>query len=152
MPEGAVFLSYAHEDCAAARRLQNFLDQEAGIDVWFDEQEIKGGDDWSRKIRRNINNCSYFMPVISATATPIREGYFRTEWKLVVERASRFAEDARFIIPVAIDATPHDTASVPERFKQVRWTWVPDGEGTRAFSNLMITLLGDYRRNPRDRG
>jgi hypothetical protein len=37
MSPGAVFISYAHEDQAAARRLRDFLEEEAGIDVWLEK-------------------------------------------------------------------------------------------------------------------
>jgi hypothetical protein len=146
MPEGAVFLSYTHEDYAAARRLRNFLDEEAGIDVWFDKEKIKGGEFWDRKIHRNVNNCSYFVPVISARATRILDGYFRKEWAWAVERASARDEDVPFIIPVAIDDTPDDTTGVPDRFTRAHWTRLPDGEGTRDFGNLMRSLARNYRR------
>jgi hypothetical protein len=40
---GAVFLSYASQDAAAAQRICNAL-QAAGIEVWFDQSELRGGD------------------------------------------------------------------------------------------------------------
>lgn len=41
-PAKAVFLSYADEDAAVARRLAEAL-RAAGIPVWFDESELRGG-------------------------------------------------------------------------------------------------------------
>jgi hypothetical protein len=49
-PTGAVFLSYASEDMAAAERIANAL-RTAGIEVWFDQSELRGGDAWDRRIR-----------------------------------------------------------------------------------------------------
>ena len=40
---GAVFLSYASEDAAAAERIATAL-RDAGIEVWFDKSELRGGD------------------------------------------------------------------------------------------------------------
>ncbi len=40
---GAVFLSYAHEDTGAARRIADAL-RGFGIQVWFDQHELRGGD------------------------------------------------------------------------------------------------------------
>ena len=66
-PNQAVFLSYASEDSAAALRICAAL-RAAGIEVWFDQSELRGGDAWDRRIRREIRDCALFMPVISRTA------------------------------------------------------------------------------------
>jgi hypothetical protein len=147
--KAAVFLSYYHEDVASALRLSNFLDKEAGIDVWFDEDEIKGGDGWDLRCRRNITKCSYFMPLISTRATRTIEGYFRTEWKLAVARADRIRDDVPFIIPVVIDDTPMDVEGVPEHFKTVRWMRLPHGNGNEDFLLRMIELARNYERRMR---
>ena len=41
----AVFLSYAREDTDAARRVADAL-RGFGIEVWFDQSELRGGDQW----------------------------------------------------------------------------------------------------------
>lgn len=146
MTPGAVFISYAHEDQAAARRLRDFLEEEAGIDVWFDARRLEAGDDWDHKIRRNVKNCSYFLPLISAAATRRDEGYFRREWSWAVERARDFSDSVPFIIPVAIDDTPEGVDSVPERFLRPQWTRLPGGAGSEAFRRRIVALVRDYRR------
>jgi hypothetical protein len=42
-PTGAVFLSYASQDGDAAARICAAL-RAAGIEVWFDQSELRGGD------------------------------------------------------------------------------------------------------------
>ncbi len=76
-----VFLSYASEDRAAAQPIRDTL-AGFGIDVWYDESELGGGDAWDQKIRRQIRECDYFMPIISAQTEARPEGYFRREWRL----------------------------------------------------------------------
>src|SRR6185436_2944158 len=49
----AVFISYASQDAGAARRVCEAL-QMAGVEVWFDQSELVGGDAWDAKIRRQI--------------------------------------------------------------------------------------------------
>ena len=44
-PPNAIFLSYARDDAAAARRIAEAL-RGAGLEVWFDENELTGGDTW----------------------------------------------------------------------------------------------------------
>jgi len=39
----AVFLSYASQDAEIARRIADAL-REAGLQVWFDQSELRGGD------------------------------------------------------------------------------------------------------------
>ena len=77
----AVFLSYASQDAEAARRIAEAL-REGGVEVWFDQNELIGGDAWDTKIRGQIASCALFVPVISATTQARREGYFRIEWRL----------------------------------------------------------------------
>ena len=117
----AVFLSYASQDAAAARKICDAL-RAAGVEVWFDQSELRGGDAWDAKIRRQIKECALFVPVISANTNARAEGYFRLEWKLAVDRSHLMADDAHFLFPVVIDDTPDATARVPDRFRDVQWT------------------------------
>ena len=84
-PGKAVFLSYASQDAEAAQHLCNAL-RAAGIEVWFDQSELRGGDAWDALIRRQIRDCDLFVPLISANTDARGEGHFRLEWKLDVER------------------------------------------------------------------
>jgi hypothetical protein len=120
-PKGAVFLSYASQDAEAARRICEAL-RSAGIEVWFDQSELRGGDSWDRKIRRQIKECALFVPVISANTNSRQEGYFRLEWKLAVDRSHLMAEDAPYLFPVVIDDIPDTKARVPDKFRDVQWT------------------------------
>src|SRR5476649_847278 len=108
MPEPAnhaIFLIYAHEDTDAARRIADAL-RSHGIEVWFDQAELRGGDTWDQKIKRQIRECALFMPLISATTQERGEGYFRREWNLGVERTRDMAAGVSFIVPIVIDETP----------------------------------------------
>src|SRR5580704_4905665 len=79
-----VFLSYASSDREAARVLRDALPT-FGLEVWYDESDLGGGDAWDQKIRKQIRECDYFMPIISAQTEARHEGYFRREWRLAVE-------------------------------------------------------------------
>ncbi len=131
----SVFLSYASEDREAARRLRDVLPN-YGLDVWYDESELGGGEAWDQKIRRQIRECDYFMALVSARTEARREGYFRREWRLAVERTLDMADDHLFLLPVVIDETDQATARVPEKFLMVQWLKVPRGEPTRALETL----------------
>jgi TIR domain len=64
-PARAVFLSYASQDAEAARRIADTL-RSAGVEVWFDQSELRGGDVWDQRIRHQIRECALFLPIISA--------------------------------------------------------------------------------------
>lgn len=140
MPENAVFISYAREDLAAVQRLKAGLDA-AGVTNWFDMERLESGDDYDRKIRQNIGRCSYFVPVVSATTQRRLEAYFRREWSYAVDRARNIAEGAVFILPVCIDDTTEAAALVPDRFKAVHFTRLPDGEVTPDFARRLRELF-----------
>lgn len=142
-PEGgprAVFLSYASEDTDCARRLCAAL-RTAGIEVWLDQNELRGGDLWDAAIRQQIKTCALFVPIISANTRTRAEGYFRLEWKLAVDRSHQMAGDKPFLVPVVIDATVDAEARVPERFREAHWTRLPGGEATAAFVARLSQLL-----------
>jgi adenylate cyclase len=137
---GAVFLSYASEDSEAAHRIAEAL-KAAGIEVWFDRTELRGGDAWDRRIREQIHDCRLFIAVISAHTEARDEGYFRREWKLAVDRTHDMAEKKAFLIPVAIDGTSERGTSVPEKFRELQWTRLTDGETPPAFVARIRRLL-----------
>ena len=101
-PGKAVFLSYASQDAEAAQKLCNAL-RAAGIEVWFDQSELRGGDAWDQMIRRQVKSCYLFVPIISANSQSRKEGYFRREWKLAADRTNDMAEGIAFLLPVVID-------------------------------------------------
>ncbi len=72
----------------------------AGIKTWFDMDRLEGGDDYDRKIQKNIARCSYFIPVISAATERRLEAYFRREWSYALDRTRNMADEAIFILPV----------------------------------------------------
>lgn len=74
-PNRAVFLSYASQDAEAAQRICDAL-RAAGIEVWFDQGELRGGDAWDAAIRKQIKSCALFIPVVSANTHARVEGYF----------------------------------------------------------------------------
>jgi hypothetical protein len=120
----AVFLSYASQDAEAAKRICEAL-RAGGIEVWFDQSELRGGDAWDQKIRQQIRDCALFIPIISAQTATRHEGYFRLEWDLADQRSHMIARNKAFIIPVCLDVTPDAGADVPDSFQRVQWTRLP---------------------------
>src|SRR5580658_9161824 len=137
----AVFLSYASQDAEAAQRICEAL-RSSGIEVWFDQSELRGGDAWDLKIRQQIRDCALFIPIISAHTTARPEGYFRLEWSIAEQRSHMIARNKAFIIPVCVDATPESVPDLPESFQRVQWTRLAAGATPAAFCQRIATLLG----------
>jgi TolB-like protein len=139
-PTGAVFLSYASQDAVAAQRIYDAL-RTAGIEVWFDQSELRGGDVWDQTIRKQIKTCALFLPVISKNTHQRAEGYFRLEWKLAVDRCHLMAADKAFLVPVLIDDTRDDDERVPEKFRELQWTRLLAGNTPPEFIRRILQLL-----------
>jgi adenylate cyclase len=142
IPTGAVFLSYASRDGEAAKRICEAL-RAAGIEVWFDQSELRGGDAWDAAIRSQVKQCALFIPLVSQNTDARSEGYFRREWHLAVQRMIDMAEDQVFLLPVVIDDTAESIARVPERFRERQWMRMPAGVASMEFTNQVCRLLGD---------
>jgi adenylate cyclase len=140
----AVFLSYASQDTEAASRICEAL-RAAGIEVWFDRSELRGGDAWDQEIRREIRDCAIFIPVISAHTAARPEGYFRLEWSLAEQRSLMIARNKAFIVPVCLDRTPESGADVPDSFQRVQWTRLAEGMAPAAFAARIAALLSTSR-------
>lgn len=57
MNASVVILSYASQDAEALRA--------AGVEVWFDRSELRGGEARDRSIRRQLKECAPFVPMVS---------------------------------------------------------------------------------------
>jgi len=139
-PTGAVFLSYASQDAEPARKICDAL-RAAGIEVWFDQSELRGGDVWDQSIRKQIKTCALFIPIISKNTHERAEGYFRLEWKLAVDRSHLIMTNKAFLVPVVIDDTADDDENVPEKFREVQWTRLPGGATQLEFVARIKRLL-----------
>ena len=146
-PGNAVFLSYASQDAEAAQRLCNAL-RAAGIEVWFDQSELRGGDTWDASIRKQIKNCALFIPMVSRNTHARDEGYFRLEWKLAVDRSHLMTANRPFLVPVVIDDISDQDEQVPDRFREVQWTRLPQGANTDAFVEHVHRMLSGELSRP----
>ena len=143
----AVFLSYASQDAEAARRIADAL-RAAGVEVWFDQSELRGGDVWDQKIRRQIRDCALFLPIISTHTQERTEGYFRLEWRLADQRTHQMGRTRAFVVPICVDDTPEADADVPDAFSAAQWTRLRHGEVPPAFVERILGLLSPEAADP----
>ena len=141
----AVFLSYASDDAHAAAGIAASL-RAAGVEVWFDQSELRSGDAWDQKIRREIRDCALFVPIISNHTQARSEGYFRLEWHLADQRTHLMARSRAFLLPVCVDDTRETDAEVPDSFVGVQWMRLPSGTSPAAFADRVARLLSPDER------
>jgi TolB-like protein/tetratricopeptide (TPR) repeat protein len=113
----------------------------AGIKVFFDQSELRGGDAWDHKIRKQIRECGLFLPIISKNTQARGEGYFRLEWRLADQRTHMMGRSRPFLVPVCVDDTREVDADVPDSFSESQWTRLAGGQPPRHFVERIQSLL-----------
>lgn len=140
-----VFLSYASEDRDAAVAIRDALEAE-NLNVFFDKDDLKAGDDWAAKLRRSVADCALFVPVISRSTLTPKARYFRDEWNEALEQAAKMPRNRRFLIPVAIDETSERHEALPEDLRESQWARLPEGRPTPEFVQRVVRLYRDYQK------
>jgi hypothetical protein len=139
-PGKAVFLGYASQDAGAAQQLCNAL-RAAGIEVWFDRSELRGGDAWDQKIRREIRECSlayFFAGEGGPTATrdtELTEESFPPDLELALANSPphQIRDDGiqpaalGYAGPLALSRRLHlaETPPVIVSNGRIGWRWLP---------------------------
>lgn len=122
MPPRVAFISYASANRPFAKQLLSKL-RAAGVEVWFDQEQLEAGDNWDLKIRLNIQRCTLLLPLVSRDTESRLEGYFRREWNAAAVRSESFASSVPFILPLLLnhDLPPEQISHVPESFRVPQW-------------------------------
>jgi hypothetical protein len=143
---GAVYLSAARADRAAAERLAAVLD-EAGLDAWFDRTDAPSGPRYERRIRQHLQECDLFLPLLSPSAEGNPDAFFRKEWSWALERHEASHTGARFVQPVWVgEGAPPANASAP--FEGFAVQGAPAGQPT---PELLRECVEAVRRARADR-
>lgn len=142
---GGIFLSYASQDRDAVLELKAGLEG-AGLEIWYDQRRLEAGDLYEKKIRRNIEACDFFFPIISASACQRLEGYYRKEWFWAIERSKRFESSYPFIQPIVVDDVPYDAKGIPDEFTNRHWQRFSGGAPTEEFLELTKRRIRDLRK------
>ncbi|HSR33671.1 MAG TPA: toll/interleukin-1 receptor domain-containing protein [Anaerolineae bacterium] len=71
-----------------------------GINSWRDRQDLRGGDEWDRRIEHVIHKQVDYVLVLQTPQMLQRpESYLHKEIKVALERQERFDQGERFLIP-----------------------------------------------------
>ncbi|MGE0085342.1 MAG: TIR domain-containing protein [Desulfococcaceae bacterium] len=127
-----VFISYASEDYAIAKKLYDDLNRE-GISPWLDREDLLPGQNWRTTIPNIIRDSSYFFLIISKNSVSKR-GYIQKEQKIALELLDEFPPDKIFIIPARVD----NTEPIDERLKNLQWAELSDYE--KGLRQILISI------------
>ncbi|RMG72887.1 MAG: toll/interleukin-1 receptor domain-containing protein [Chloroflexi bacterium] len=88
-----LFLSYSRKDKKFTEAIYRFLVKQ-GFDVWFDKENIYGGEEWTEEIQQAIDACDAVVVIWSHNAN-------QSDW---VKREISYADSKnKLIIPIKID-------------------------------------------------
>jgi hypothetical protein len=110
-----VFLCHSSGDKERVRELYWKLRTD-GVRCWFDEVDLRPGDDWDREITRAIKKSKYVLVCLSK-ASISKSGYVQREIKKALDVADEQPEGVAYLIPVRLEE-----CEVPDRMS--RWQWV----------------------------
>ena len=96
-----VFLAHAKEDKAAVKKLYYTL-QDAGLDPWMDEFELRGGMHWDVEIRKAIRKCSFFLACLSSKSVK-KTGYVQKELHFALDHFQNKPTNSIYFIPVLLE-------------------------------------------------
>ncbi|MBI4686061.1 MAG: TIR domain-containing protein [Nitrospirae bacterium] len=96
-----IFLSYAHQDIAMAKRIYADL-RRFGLYVWLDSETLLPGQDWGVEIEKAIEESSFFIALLSSQSVD-RVGYVQKELKIALDKLEMYPEGGVYLIPVRVD-------------------------------------------------
>lgn len=97
---GKIFFSYSNDDRDLARQLFQKLSP-VYPNLWFDQENILGGDSYEREIGYGISNAQVFIPLLTPSiAEDLKAGktdnYYNKEWRQAAERQGELT-----VVPLA---------------------------------------------------
>jgi hypothetical protein len=95
-----VFIAYASEDKAEARKLYSGLEGH-GLAPWMDEKKLLPGQNWPRAIERAIQISDYVIVCFSRRSAGKR-GFFQSELRYALDVAACVPLDEIFLLPVRL--------------------------------------------------
>ena len=114
------FLSHAHADKSFVDRLDVWLNDIAGVSVWFDARDLPAGATIATHLGEAIGQCRAAIIVLSRSS--MESGWVKEEYEAAISQRTQFREFR--IIPIHID-----DCEVPGFLRTTKWIdLVPGGK------------------------
>jgi len=131
-----IFISYAHEDKEKANTLYDQLKTD-GYEPWLDTRDILPGSDWQDSISSAINQCDYFIALISNYSIEKR-GYVQKELKIALDTLQQLPFGKVFLIPARLE---HCEPRHPT-LRQLQWVdFYPDWDSGYYKLNRVFSFI-----------
>jgi hypothetical protein len=140
-----VFLCHDSRDRDRVMGVEEQL-QALGIATWRDRQDLRGGDDWDRRIEQVVRKqVDYVLVLETPNMLQRPESYIHKEIKEALERQDRFDQGERFLIPAILEACPG-----LERLSHLHRVDLTSSDGVQ---RLAVEIQSDWnKRQSRFRG
>ena len=109
-----VFLCHASTDKPKVRELYRYL-KKRGIQPWFDEEDLVGGQDWQVEIPKALATSDAIIICLTKNSVD-KEGYIQKEIKFALDKALEMPEGRIFLIPVKFEE-----CEVPFTLNRYQW-------------------------------
>jgi len=96
-----VFLCHASTDKPKVRELYRYL-KKRGIQPWFDEESLVGGQNWEVEIPKALATSDAIIICLTKNSVD-KEGYIQKEIKFALDKALQMPEGRIFLIPVKFE-------------------------------------------------
>ena len=139
--EPRVFLSYSSKDKGLVRDFATGLEQR-GISVWFDEMQLRPGDDWVRKIEQALDSSDFIAFFMSQNS--MHRGFVQKELNLAFSRWRSMPSGRALILPVLLDKSV--VPDMPPLLRDIQWLDASDGDIPEAIDKLTEAILRNANR------
>jgi hypothetical protein len=135
--ENKLFLSYSDKDSAFTDRLIHALKQK-GNTIWFNRQDLRGGDAWRAATTNAIRHCKAFLLVITPASSQSLN---------VIRELSIAERNHRPIIPIlyGIDQIPSSMEFQIAHLHVIDFTHMSFDEALEMLNNAVIKLIPQNR-------
>lgn len=94
-----IFISYAHENSDAAKRIASKL-REVKLEVWYDAVSLQPGQNWVAEIERGLEEAGYLLALLSSAS--INSQWVQHEWTTMLTRQLS-SKNGGIIIPLRLE-------------------------------------------------
>ena len=128
-----VFISYSHSDLPIIKDFVKFF-RDVKLDVWFDKEDLRIGEDWKATINKVISNAQFYIVFLSQKNID-RRGFLQYELNSALDVALTIPPNQLYIIPLRLD-----NCDIPDRLTRFHSVSLIEREN---FDILVKTLLGE---------
>lgn len=133
-----LFLSYSWGDKVMMEELKNEF-RKHGVKIFFDDDNLKTGDQFGKKIKDKIRDCDYFLAFISKNSLERKDSYvYDKEWRFAFFLDEE--GEKKYIRPYIIDDTSPTDKNVPEYLRKMD---IETLEDTVDFSKMVRDFIRD---------